>query len=36
MKKPDFLNIKKFPQGYAVCSIETLVNWLRETYHLPT
>jgi DNA topoisomerase-1 len=35
MKKPDFLNIKKFPEGYAVCSIETLVNWLRDTYHLP-
>lgn len=35
MKKPDFLNIKKFPEGYAVCSIETLVNWLRVTYNLP-
>ena len=34
MKSPTFLNIKKFPEGYSVCKIETLVKWLCDTYNL--
>lgn len=34
MKAPKFLNIKKFPEGFAVCKIETIVAWLCETYKL--
>jgi len=34
MAKPEFLNIKKFPEGFLACSIETLVNWLCTTYNL--
>jgi len=36
MKKPQFLDIKKFNQGFLTCEIQTLVNWLCETYKLPT
>jgi DNA topoisomerase-1 len=35
MKKPQFLNITKFPQGFLTCDVQTLVNWLCETYKLP-
>jgi len=35
MKKPEFLNIKKFPEAYAVCEPEVLINWLVTTYKLP-
>ena len=35
MKKPQFLNIKKFPEGYLTCEKEILINWLCETYNLP-
>jgi DNA topoisomerase-1 len=34
MKSPTFLNIKKFPEGYAVCKIDTLVKWLCDTYNI--
>jgi DNA topoisomerase-1 len=35
MKKPQFLNIKKFNEGFFACEVETLVKWLCETYSLP-
>lgn len=35
MKSPQFLNIKKFPEGFFACEPETLVNWLCKTYKLP-
>ena len=34
MKKPQFLNIKKFNQGFFNCEAETLINWCKETYNL--
>jgi DNA topoisomerase-1 len=36
MAKPEFLNIKKFNEGFMTCDKETLLNWLRETYNLST
>jgi DNA topoisomerase-1 len=35
MKKPQFLNIKKFPDGYLRCEKEVLIKWICETYNLP-
>jgi len=35
MKNPEFLNIKKFPEGFLTCEITTIVNWLCEKYKLP-
>jgi DNA topoisomerase-1 len=35
MTKPQFLNIKKFNEGFMTCEIETIVNWLRDNYNLP-
>jgi hypothetical protein len=35
MKKPDFLNIKKFNEGFFACEVDTLIKWLCETYNLP-
>jgi len=35
MKKPQFLNINKFNQGFLTCETGTLVDWLCETYKLP-
>lgn len=35
MKKPEFLNIKKFPEGFLTCETTTIVNWLCEKYKLP-
>ena len=35
MKKPEFLNIKKFNEGFFACEVDTLVTWLCETYSLP-
>jgi len=32
--KPQFLNIKKFPEGFLTCQTETLIRWLRDTYNL--
>ena len=34
MKKPEFLNIKKFPEGYSTCEKGVLINWLCETYNI--
>jgi DNA topoisomerase-1 len=34
MKKPLFLNIKKFNKGFFNCDAEDLVNWCKETYNL--
>jgi DNA topoisomerase-1 len=34
MKKPQFLNIKKFNEGFFNCQAETLINWCKETYNL--
>ena len=35
MKKPQFLNIKNFQEGFLTCDSETLINWLCEKYKLP-
>ena len=35
MKKPEFLNIKKFPEGFLTCEKSTMINWLCEKYKLP-
>ena len=35
MKKPEFLNIKKFKEGFLTCEANTLVEWLCTTYKLP-
>jgi len=34
MAKPEFLNIKKFNQGFLTCTKESLIDWLKETYHI--
>ena len=34
MIKPTFLNIKKFPEWYTSCKIETLLDWINKTYKL--
>ena len=34
MSKPSFLNIKKFPQWFSSCKIETLLDWTNEKYNL--
>jgi DNA topoisomerase-1 len=34
MAKPDFLNIKKFNEGFLTCKSETLVQWLQDTYKI--
>ena len=34
MLKPTFLNIKKFPEWFSSCNIETLLTWVNETYKL--
>ena len=30
--KPDFFNIKKFPEGFSTCDANVLIKWLEETY----
>jgi hypothetical protein len=35
MQKPEFLNIKKFNEGFFTCDTETLITWLTNTYNLP-
>lgn len=35
MKKPQFLNIKKFNHGFLTCEANTLIDWLCDTYKLP-
>lgn len=34
MKKPQFLNIKKFKEGVLTASIESILLWINETYKL--
>jgi DNA topoisomerase-1 len=34
MKKPKFLNIKKFPEGFLACSPETIQQWLSTQYNI--
>jgi DNA topoisomerase-1 len=34
MKKPKFLDIKQFNQGYSSCAINELVEWLCKTYKI--
>lgn len=36
MKKPEFLNIKTFKEGFLTCESKLLVSWLCEKYNLPT
>jgi len=35
MSSPQFLNIKKFSQGYLGCEPKILIDWLCKTYNLP-
>jgi DNA topoisomerase-1 len=34
MKNPEFYNIKKFSQGFAVCDAQVLVDWVKTTYNV--
>jgi DNA topoisomerase-1 len=34
MKKPKFLNIKKFKEGPLTCDANILLNWLHDTYDI--
>ena len=34
MKKPKFLNIKKFADGFLKCDADVLIDWLKEEYNL--
>lgn len=34
MNKPQFLNLKKFPDNYHNCSPETIVAWVKQTYEV--
>jgi len=34
MAKPEFLNIKKFNEGFMTCEKDTLLKWLQDTYKL--
>jgi len=34
MKKPMFLNIKHFPDGFMICQPEVLVEWVCKTYKI--
>jgi topoisomerase IA-like protein len=32
--KPDFYNIKKFPEGFSTCDANVLIKWLEDTYKI--
>ena len=32
MKKPQFLNIKKFKESYLTCEKEVIIKWLEDNY----
>lgn len=32
--KPDFFNIKKFPEGFSTCDANVLIKWLEDTYKI--
>jgi hypothetical protein len=34
MTKPDFYNIKKFPEGFGTCEANVLIEWLEKTYKI--
>lgn len=34
MHKPEFYNIKKFPEGFISCDQNVLIDWLKETYKI--
>ena len=34
MKKPEFYNIKKFPEGFGVCEEKVFIDWLVSTYKI--
>ena len=34
MTKPDFYNIKKFPEGFGTCEPNVLIEWLEKTYKI--
>lgn len=34
MGKPQFYDIKKFPLQYTICEKDTIVQWIKTTYHL--
>jgi DNA topoisomerase-1 len=34
MPKPEFYNLKKFPEGYITCEPKVLIDWLMETYKI--
>jgi len=34
MKKPSFLNIKKFKPGVLTATIDEIIAWINETYNL--
>ena len=36
MSKPQFLNIKKFNQGFSLCDAELLIDWIEKTYNIST
>jgi hypothetical protein len=35
MKSPQFLNIKKYSEGYLLGDANALIEWLCKTYNLP-
>jgi hypothetical protein len=35
MKKPQFLSIKKFPEGFSVCDPAVLIEWVYQKYNIP-
>jgi hypothetical protein len=34
MKKPEFYNIRKFPEGFSYCDETVFIEWLCKTYKL--
>jgi topoisomerase IA-like protein len=34
MPKPEFYNIKKFPEGFISCEPSVLIEWLNQTYKI--
>lgn len=32
MSKPEFFNLRKFPQKYTLCDKEVLIDWIKTTY----
>jgi hypothetical protein len=34
MAKPQFLNIKKFKEGFLTCEPHVIIDWLKEKYNI--